>query len=77
MTLRTLAEHLHDLPQTACAPDCWWAHGNALARTLAFEACQPLASSQRLAADHYAIVGHAQLLDDVQQRLSALEPQLT
>jgi len=72
MTLKALSLRLNALPTVRTHLDCWWAQSSELGFCQAFEANHQVRSSHRLAADHYAIVGHAELLDTVLQRLHAV-----
>ncbi|BBH45227.1 non-ribosomal peptide synthetase [Pseudomonas sp. KU43P] len=69
MTLKALSLRLHALPPVTARLDCWWADSTDAGFAQAFEANRAVRSSQRLAADHYAIVGHAALLDALHERL--------
>ena len=69
MTLKRLSLKLHALPAVAARLDCWWADSGDAGPAQAFEANRAVRSSQRLAADHYAIVSHAALLDALHERL--------
>ncbi|MFJ3077509.1 amino acid adenylation domain-containing protein [Pseudomonas sp. NPDC087029] len=69
MTLKRLSLQLHALPEVAARLDCWWASSCNAEHAQAFEANRAVRSSQRLNADHYAIVGHGALLDAVHERL--------
>ncbi|MFJ4430202.1 amino acid adenylation domain-containing protein [Pseudomonas sp. NPDC089395] len=69
MTLKRLSLKLHALPAVAARLDCWWADSGDAGPAQAFEANRAVRSSQRLDADHYAIVSHAALLDALHERL--------
>ena len=69
MTLKRLSLKLHALPAVAARLDCWWADSGDAGPAQAFEANRAVRSSQRLGADHYAIVSHAALLDALHERL--------
>ncbi|MFJ4396936.1 amino acid adenylation domain-containing protein [Pseudomonas sp. NPDC089396] len=69
MTLKRLSLKLHALPAVAARLDCWWADSGDAGPAQAFEANRAVRSSQRLDADHYAIVSHAALLDVLHERL--------
>lgn len=75
MTLKALSLQLHTLPRVAARLDCWWAKGSETGLSQTFEASQAIRSSQHLAADHYAIVGHAELLNALHQRLHTVAVQ--
>ncbi|MFJ4348049.1 amino acid adenylation domain-containing protein, partial [Pseudomonas sp. NPDC089401] len=75
MTLKALSLQLQAMPSVAAHLDCWWAEGVDPALVKGFEAGRPVRSTQRLAADHYSIVGHTALLDALRQRLQSAATQ--
>ncbi|AZP72376.1 hypothetical protein EJJ20_25935 [Pseudomonas poae] len=62
------------LPATHSQALCWWRADLPHASVRAFEACLTVASSERIGADHYAIVKHPALLAQLQQHVSSLSP---
>ena len=74
LRLKALSRRQSSLPATHSQALCWWRADLPHASVRAFEACLTVASSERIGADHYAIVKHPALLAQLQQYLSSLSP---
>nr|WP_256581894.1 non-ribosomal peptide synthetase [Pseudomonas sp. S09G 359] len=74
LRLKALSRRQPALPATASQAQCWWRADLPASSVRAFEAGLNVALSERLAADHYTIVKHSELLQQVQQHLPSLSP---